>query len=59
MFKRTLVLALMALSLSGAASARVRRGRPRENKIFAANHDSVRLEVQGIPRNRVQLPASQ
>ncbi len=44
MLKRTLVLALMALSLSGAASARVRRDRPHENKIFAANHDSVRLE---------------
>jgi|ERR1035437_1288063 hypothetical protein len=44
MLTRTLALALIALSLCSAASAKVHRGRPRENKIFAANHDSVRLE---------------
>ena len=44
MLTRTLALALMALSLSNTAGARVHRDRPREAKIFAAKRDSVRLE---------------
>lgn len=44
MLTKTLVLFLMALSLCSAASAKVHRGRPRKNKIFAANHNSVALE---------------
>ena len=44
MLTRTLALALIALSLCSAAGAKVHRGRPRKAKIFAANHESVRLE---------------
>lgn len=40
---RTLALCL-ALLLSTYAGARVHRGRPHEAKIFAAHHDSVKLE---------------
>ena len=43
MLKWTLVICA-ALLLSTQADARVHRDRPRENKIFAANHSSVRLE---------------
>lgn len=56
MLIRALAFALLALSLCSPADARAhRRFRPRENKNFAANHDSVRLEneaadVFGAPR---------
>ena len=48
-------LALCAALLCTQAEARVHRGRPRENKIFAANHNSVKLENEaadafGAPR---------
>lgn len=42
--KNVLVFILLALSLCGSVNAKVHKSRPRENKIFAANHDSVRLE---------------
>lgn len=45
MLLRTFGYCFIALSLCGTAYPKVRRGhRPREAKIFAANHDSVRLE---------------
>jgi Family of unknown function (DUF5715) len=44
MLKSTLALCLLAFSLAAPASARVHQGRPRMVKIFAANHDSIRLE---------------
>jgi len=58
MLLRTLALCA-ALLVSTQAEARVHRGRPRENKIFAANHDSVRLENEaadafGAPRYLTQ-----
>src|SRR5580658_9284858 len=59
MLKRTLGYCLIALSLCGAAYPRVHRGRPREDKIFAAKPNSVALENQaadamGIPRYLTQ-----
>lgn len=55
MLTRTLALAIIALSLSSATSARVHRVRPRETKIFAAKPWSVSLENEtadgmGVPR---------
>lgn len=63
MLLRTLALCT-ALLLSTQAEARVHRGRPRENKIFAAKRDSVKLENEaadafGAPRYLTQAAVIQ